>query len=251
MAGRKGNGPGYAPGGGFERLPGDFRIRLSSLEAAECRDDLLRDARQSPHAITCIFCLQSGSDRILRLMKRRYGVGTFLDRCDQIRKTLDEPAITTDVIVGFPGETEADSQATCAVARAAGFAKIHIFPYSRRHGTEAASFPNQVQPQVLAQRRDGLIALDRQLQDAYLRRLVGKRLDLLVEGQDPERPGWVRGTTCRKMTAMIEGGPGLIRKRVPIMPTAVVGDCLVATGVPEDDGMRSRYRKSLQLLTAS
>lgn len=232
-------------------LPGDFRIRLSSLEAAECRDDLLHVLKGNPRVCHHLhLCLQSGSDRILRLMKRRYGMASFLERCHQVRQALDEPAITTDVIVGFPGETEADFKATCDVARAAGFAKMHVFPYSRRHGTEAATLPDQIHPSVLARRRDELLELDKHFAGAYLHRLVGKRLDLLVEGIDSAHSGWVRGTTCRKITALVEGGPWLIRKRVPVMATRVERDYVLATGIPEEDGrLAPAHRLALPLVS--
>src|SRR5207237_10335301 len=104
------------------RLPGDFRLRLSSLEAAEARDGLVgvlaAEPRVCPHLH---LCLQSGSDRILAAMKRRYRSAGFLERCRRIRAALDRPALTTDVIVGFPGETEADFAETLRVVRAAGF----------------------------------------------------------------------------------------------------------------------------------
>src|SRR5205807_2091896 len=123
----------------LDALPGDFRVRLSSLEAAEARDDLVRVMSRSPRVAPHLhLCLQSGSDRILGLMKRRYSSGGFLERCRRLKDALDTPAFTTDIIVGFPGETDADFEATCHVARAVGFAKIHIFTYSARAGTPAA-----------------------------------------------------------------------------------------------------------------
>src|SRR5262249_40929153 len=141
----------------LDSLPGDFRIRLSSLEAAEVRGEfvnaLARSRRFCPHLH---LCLQSGSDRILSLMKRRYRVAGFLERCRRLRQALDRPAFTTDVIIGFPGETDADFEATCRVARAAGFSRIHVFSYSRRRGTPAADYPDQVPPPVVAQRRQRL-----------------------------------------------------------------------------------------------
>src|SRR5262245_47049790 len=99
-------------------LPGDFRVRLSSLEAAEARDDLIRAMARHPRICPHLhLCLQSGSDRVLAAMKRRYTSGGLLERVARIRRALDAPALTTDVIVGFPGETEADFAATCRVVR--------------------------------------------------------------------------------------------------------------------------------------
>src|SRR5262249_5990301 len=122
------------------RLPGDFRVRLSSLEAAEVRDDLVRVLAGSPRFCPHLhLCLQSGSDRLVALMKRRYRTAGFLERCRRLRVVLDQPAFSTDVIVGFPGETDADFDATCRVLREVGFARIHVFPFSPRQGTPAAS----------------------------------------------------------------------------------------------------------------
>jgi len=120
-------------------LPGEFRLRLSSLEAAEVRDDLVRVLAATPRVMPHLhLCLQSGSDRILALMKRRYRSGSFVERCLRLKQMLDQPAFTTDVIIGFPGETDADFEATCQVLRTVGFSKLHIFSWSARRGTEAA-----------------------------------------------------------------------------------------------------------------
>ena len=85
-------------------------------------------------------------------MRRRWGGRRYLDRCLLVRESLDEPALTTDIIVGFPGETEDDFAATCHVAAEVGFSKIHIFPFSRRRGTPAADMTDQVEPAVKAER---------------------------------------------------------------------------------------------------
>ena len=117
------------------RLPGDFRIRLSSLEAAEVCDDLVLVLANVPRICPHLHLpLQSGADRILALMKRRYGSAGFLERCRRLRQALDQPALTTDVMVGFPGETAADFETTCSLVQAVGFSKIHVFSFSpRRH----------------------------------------------------------------------------------------------------------------------
>jgi threonylcarbamoyladenosine tRNA methylthiotransferase MtaB len=219
------------------RLPGDFRIRLSSLEAPEARDDLIhvmaREPRVCPHLH---LCLQSGSDRILRLMKRRYTAAGFLERCRRIRAALDNPALSTDVIVGFPGETDADFEETCDVIRAAGFSRIHVFSYSRREGTAAASLRQSVAPAVVAARRERLHQLERELADTYYRSLVGHRLDVLVEGADPERPGFARGTSCRYAPVAFPGyAPALVRRRVSVRAVGMVDGVIL--GEPEEDLM--------------
>src|SRR5262249_34539508 len=123
----------------LEDLPGEFRVRLSSLESAEARDDLGRPLADHPAVVPHLhLCLQSGSDRILRAMKRRYTSAGLLERVRRIRAALDRPAFSTDVIVGFPGETDADFEATCRVVREAGVVKVHIFSYKPRGGAPAA-----------------------------------------------------------------------------------------------------------------
>ncbi len=124
-------------------------MRLSSLEADEVdREFLKRTAdceRLVPHFH---LCLQSGSDSVLARMRRRYRSGAFLRNVEAIRERFDRPALTTDVIVGFPGETEAEFAETERVCRAAGFSKIHVFPFSPRAGTPAATFGEQVPAEV-------------------------------------------------------------------------------------------------------
>jgi threonylcarbamoyladenosine tRNA methylthiotransferase MtaB len=216
-------------------LPGDFRIRLSSLEATESRDDLVRVLAERPRVCPHLhLCLQSGSDRILRLMKRRYTSGGFLERVHRIRAALDRPAFSTDVIVGFPGETDADFEATCRVAREVGFAKIHVFSYSPREGTPAATMPDAVPPRVVQERRQRLLEIERESAGTYCRSLIGRRLDVLVEGAEPTRPGHVRGTSCRYVQVTFVGHlPALIRRVVEVRAVGVVDGAIL--GEPEPD----------------
>ncbi len=216
----------------LERLPGDFRIRLSSLEAAEVRDDLVRalayNSRVCPHLH---LCLQSGSDRVLSAMRRRYRRAGFVDRCRRIKEALDRPAFSTDVIIGFPGETGEDFEATCEVLREVGFCKVHVFSYSPRHGTPAALLRDTVPAAVVAERRERLRELDAELARAYQRSLVGMRLDVVVEGA-AKQPGFVRGTSCRYVPVVFRGHlPALIRQRVPVSIVEQRDDYLL--GEPE------------------
>ncbi|MHB1422983.1 MAG: tRNA (N(6)-L-threonylcarbamoyladenosine(37)-C(2))-methylthiotransferase MtaB [Gemmataceae bacterium] len=229
-------------------LPGDFRIRLSSLEAAEVRDDLISVLAEQPRICPHLhLCLQSGSDRILARMKRRYRGAGFLERCRRIRTALDRPAFTTDVIIGFPGETDADFEATCRVVREAGFARIHLFSYSPRAGTEAANWGESVPPAVVAERRARLLEIERELTEMYCRSLIGRRLDVLVEGADPRRPGFVRGTSCRSIPVVCRGhAPALIRRRVPVRAVAATDG--VVLGEPEaEDALLSERRGTLRI----
>jgi threonylcarbamoyladenosine tRNA methylthiotransferase MtaB len=216
-------------------LPGDFRIRLSSLEAAEVRDDLVCVLAGHPRICPHLhLCLQSGSDRILAAMKRRYRSGGFLERCRRLRAALNEPAFTTDVIIGFPGETEADFEATCRVVREAGFCKVHVFSFSPRQGTPAATLPGAVPPAVVADRRARLLELEAETMTAYHRRLIGRRLEVLVEGADARRPGWARGTSCRAVPVAFPGdAPALLARLVPVRGVAVEDGAVLGHPEPE------------------
>ena len=206
-------------------LPGDFRVRLSSLEAAEARDDLVRAMANHPRICPHLhLCLQSGSDRILHAMKRRYRQKGFLDRVARIRAALDAPAFSTDVIVGFPGETDADFDETCRVAREVGFSRIHVFSYSPRAGTGAAGLPDDVPPRVKAHRRETLHAIERDSAATFNASLIGRTLDVLVEGANRDRPGYVRGTSCRYAPVTFPGdAAALTRRRVPVRALRVEG----------------------------
>ncbi len=217
----------------LEGVSGDFRIRLSSLEAAEARDDLVRAMSQSRRVVPHLhLCLQSGSDRILRAMKRRYTSGGFLRRIERLQQALDAPAFTTDVIVGFPGETDADFEATCRVVREVGFAKVHIFPYSPRAGTPAALLPNTIPHGMIKERRARLLEVENECARAYREGLLGRRLDVLVEGADPTRPGHAQGTSCRHVPVSFRGhAPTLMRRIVPVRTTHIEDGMLL--GEPE------------------
>jgi len=164
-------------------LPGEFRVRLSSIEATEVTRELI-DVMADHRAKVCPhlhISMQSGSDAVLRRMRRRWGAQRFVDRCELLKERLDRPAITTDVIVGFPGETDAEFAETVAVCRQVGFSKIHIFPFSPRRGTPAAEMPGQLSKQTKQQRSRELAAVEAGLRDAYFATLRGMRLRVLVE----------------------------------------------------------------------
>lgn len=180
-------------------LPGDFRLRLSSIEATEVTRELVdvmadHGDRICPHLH---ICLQSGSDAVLARMKRRWGVRRFIDRCRLVQERLDLPALTTDVIVGFPGETDAEFEETCQTVHDVGFSKIHVFSFSPRRGTPAAEMRDQVPKHVKQERHDRLVALEAELRDAYFRRLLGRKLQVLVEDYPINEFGRKMGTACR------------------------------------------------------
>lgn len=204
------------------KLPGNFRVRLSSIEATEVTRELIdvmaaHGDRVCPHLH---LCLQSGSDRILRAMRRRWSSKMFLSRCELLRSRLDNPAITTDVIVGFPGETEEDFQATLETSRAAGFCKIHGFPFSARKGTPAATMPDQVSPEVKKSRCARLAEVEQDLQQAYYRSLLGKQLTAIVEYPGEANPKTLLANTCRFAPVEIPSSDeSLCGQMIEILPT--------------------------------
>jgi threonylcarbamoyladenosine tRNA methylthiotransferase MtaB len=171
--------------------------------------------------------MQSGSDEVLRRMRRRWGRQRFLDRCQLVKEALDTPALTTDVIVGFPGETEQDFQDTCDACEDAGFSKIHIFPFSARRGTPAAAMADQTPPEVKADRVRRLGELEVRLRDRCFAALQGRRLEVLVEAET-DRPGRLRGTACRYAPVELPGETGQIGELVSVEAGPVVAGIIQA-----------------------
>lgn len=183
-------------------LDADVRIRLSSIEAVEVTRELIDAMAAHPHRVCphLHVSMQSGSESVLRRMRRRWGAKRFVDRCRLVRRALDRPALTTDVIVGFPGETEAEFAETLAVCEELEFSRIHVFPFSPRRGTPAADLPNQVPPEVKRERSTRLSQLADVLRDRYYASLRGLPLRVVVEGVRDDRPDRVLGTACRYAT---------------------------------------------------
>jgi threonylcarbamoyladenosine tRNA methylthiotransferase MtaB len=190
----------------LDRIPGSWRMRLSSVEAAEINDDFISAAADCEHLCPQFHpALQSGSEAVLLRMRRRYSVRRFLERIQKMRERLDHPAFTTDMIVGFPGETEEEFEQSLAVCREVGFMKIHIFPFSARAGTKAAEFANQVSPVQIRERVNRMNDLEHQMALRYYQTLEGTPLEILVEHESADRPGYVRGTDRRYAPVEIPG----------------------------------------------
>lgn len=182
------------------RLDGLWRVRLSSLEPGDVSEDLLDVLASQPAVAPHLHLpLQSGSDAVLRRMNRQYRADEYRQAVDRLRRRLDRPAISADVIVGFPGESESDFQATLDLARHAGLAKIHAFPFSPRRGTAAWTFRHDAPPaDVVKGRLARLAQLERELAHAYRRPFVGQTVEALVEG--PDQPGPRTALTDRYLT---------------------------------------------------
>ena len=163
-------------------LPELRRLRLGSLESVELSDDLLELIRTEPRFAAHLHLpLQAGSDAVLRAMNRHYTTGQFAQLLADVRAAVPGVAISTDIIVGFPGETEEDFAAGMDFVRAMGFARMHVFPYSARRGTPAARRTDQVPPMVRKERAARMQALAEELAEAYHRSMLGSAVEVLFE----------------------------------------------------------------------
>ena len=169
-------------------LPGMGRIRLSSLEPADVTPRLLDTLCKHPNIMPHLHLpLQSGSDNILRKMCRQYRVAQFKETIDLLKARLDRPAITTDIIIGFPGEGEADFDQTVNLANDVGFAKMHIFSFSPRKGTAAAKMQGAVDNKVIRERSETLHALGIKLALKYRQQFIGETAQVLIENTGDRR----------------------------------------------------------------
>lgn len=189
----------------LDRIPGDWRMRLSSIEAAEVDDDFIVAAADCEHLCPQFHpALQSGSNSVLKRMRRRYTVERFLETIDQMKSLLPNPAFATDVIVGFPGETDEEFEETVETCRRAEFMKIHLFPFSPRTETPAATYPDQVHGTIRQQRMDRLEEVERELAERYYATLIDQPLEVMVESLST-RDGWVCGTDRRYVPVELPG----------------------------------------------
>jgi tRNA-2-methylthio-N6-dimethylallyladenosine synthase len=163
------------------RIDGLERVRFTSPHPAEFTDDVIDAMAQTPNVCPALHMpLQSGSDRMLRAMRRSYRAERYLGIIDRVRAAMPHAAITTDLIVGFPGETEEDFAATLDVVRQARFANAFTFQYSKRPGTPAAELDGQLPKAVVQERYDRLIAVQDQIALEENRNQIGRTVELLV-----------------------------------------------------------------------
>lgn len=166
-------------------IKGLYRLRISSIEESEIDDhfiSLLKDKECIANHLH--MPLQSGSPSVLKRMRRKYNVDDFIKKIEKIRSVRPDIAITTDVIVGFPGESEEEFLETVNFIKRVNFAELHVFPFSCRKGTPAYDMPNQISPEVKTKRVNELIELSKSLKKAYREKFIGKELEIIVEEKD-------------------------------------------------------------------
>jgi threonylcarbamoyladenosine tRNA methylthiotransferase MtaB len=197
-------------------LPGLWKVRLSSIEPADVTDDLIAAAHANPtFAPHFHLPLQSGSARTLTRMNRQYTPDEFRATVDRLRDAFDTPALTADIIVGFAGETDDDFADTLAMARYAGFSKIHAFPFSAIEGTAAWQWRKQIPDNAIVKARLAELAeLEATMANDYCQRFVGQTLEGLIEAGNPDPQGRIQAMTDRYMTIRFAPGdatPGQVR----------------------------------------
>lgn len=166
----------------LEKIDKLKRIRISSVEVKELNDKFMDTLKKSKKIVNHIHIpLQSGSDTILKSMNRRYLMEEYHNKIEKIRSIRPDIAITTDVIVGFPGETDELFNETVESIKRIGFTELHVFPYSPREGTPAAKMSNQVDGNIKKARVKTLIELSEKLKNEYYKKLIGTEEELLVE----------------------------------------------------------------------
>ena len=208
-------------------VPGVQRLRLGSLESVEVEPRLLtlmqEDARFCRHLH---LPLQSGCDKVLQAMHRPYTTAKFKTLLADIKTKVPDIAITTDVIVGFPGETEADFETTCKFAESCGFSKMHIFPFSARKGTPAEKFAGAVTEAVKKERADILGKIDETMHKTFLQAMVGQNAEVLFE--QPAGEDYFEGLTGNYQRVFVKsGGRNLGGEILPVKIIAFDGEKLL------------------------
>ncbi|TWT26191.1 tRNA (N(6)-L-threonylcarbamoyladenosine(37)-C(2))-methylthiotransferase MtaB [Planomicrobium sp. CPCC 101110] len=204
------------------QVTGLKRLRISSIEASQLTDEVIEVLRDSKIVVRHLHIpIQSGSNTVLKRMRRKYTMEFFADRLVQLRKALPDLAITSDVIVGFPGETEEEFMETFNFINGHKFSELHVFPYSQRTGTPAARMDSQIDEEVKNERVHRLIALNDQLAKEYASRFEGELLEIIPE-EIHEGSGeiqMVEGYTDNYLKVVIPGDESLIGKIVKVKIT--------------------------------
>ncbi len=204
------------------KVEGLVRIRISSIEASQITDEVIEVLDQSEKIVRHLHMpLQAGSDSVLKRMRRKYSTEYYKQKVEKIRKALPGLAITSDVIVGFPGETEEEFMETYNFIRDLGYSELHVFPYSQRTGTPAARMENQVDDETKNDRVHRLIELSNQLAKEYASNYEGEVLEVIPEEHSKEEPNSniIVGYTDNYLRVKFEGTDDLIGKVVRVKVT--------------------------------
>ncbi|MFZ5826097.1 MAG: tRNA (N(6)-L-threonylcarbamoyladenosine(37)-C(2))-methylthiotransferase MtaB [Bacillota bacterium] len=203
-------------------IEGIDRIRLSSLEPKHVTPHLMDLLQHHPKVCRHLhLSLQSGSQSVLERMKRAYTARKYREVVGELRRRIPDLGLTTDVIVGFPGETEAEHTESMAFVREMGFSRLHVFPFSARQGTPAADMADQIPKKVKERRTHEMIGLGRDLALDFARRHQGQTLWVLAEEETDAGEGWLEGYTDNYLRVRFPGGDELKNCLIPVRITAV------------------------------
>ena len=212
----------------INEIDGIKRIRLGSLEPTIITKDFLQ--RLSKLDKICHhfhLSLQSGCNETLQRMNRKYTTEEFKNVVEMLRETYEDVMLTTDIIVGFPGETEEEFEKTYNFLSDINFYKMHVFKYSKRNGTKAALMPNQVSPILQEQRSKKLIELSKENQDKYNSEYIGKEVTVLFEEENRE---YIKGHTANYLVVNIKGNIAKLHNEiVKVKITSILGEELIGT----------------------
>ena len=185
------------------KIKGLKRLRISSIEPIEITDEVLEVIKESNIIVDHLLIpLQAGSDEILKEMNRKYNLDEYKEIIKKVRNIRKDISISTDIIVGFPKETDKLFQKTIDTAREIGFSKIHVFPYSKRKNTKAADMTEQIDESIKKQRARTLIKVSKELEIKYFEKFIGKNLDVLIER---EKEDFSYGHTSNFLHVKIKG----------------------------------------------
>ena len=195
------------------------RLRISSIQAHEISEDLLEIYKQYSHRICNHFhlALQSGSNNILKLMRRKYNNNDYLKAVNLIKSNLINPSISTDVIVGFPSETEKDFNDTLKIIKSSRFSKIHLFPYSDRPGTSSYYFKDKIKPEIKKERMNIALKLANNEEFDYRLNVLNQKRNILWEKPLNESPTKYEGYSEDYLRVHIESKDNLYNKITPVI----------------------------------
>ncbi len=206
-------------------VDGIERIRLSSIEPMDVSDELISEVANLPKCAHHFhISLQSGSDKILKLMRRGYTSADFEDLVDKIRTAIQDVGLSTDIMVGFPGETEEDFADTCRLLERVKFSRLHVFRYSPRSGTPAAKFPHQVQDSVASSRSQEVRMLGDRMAQKFRSCMLGQKAEVLMEDTREGKDKLHAGFTSNYVRVLIPDAPDELTGRVIQVRLAEIED---------------------------
>lgn len=204
------------------QVKGLKRLRISSIEASQLTDEVIDVLQNSEIVVNHLHIpIQSGSDTVLKRMRRKYTMEFFAERLEKLKIALPDLAVTSDVIVGFPGETEEEFMETFNFIRNHKFSELHVFPYSQRTGTPAARMEDQVDEEIKNERVHRLIALNDQLAKEYASRFEGEVLEVIPEERfkDSDNENLYVGYTTNYLKVIFEGTEEMVGQLVKVKVT--------------------------------